>query len=187
MTTSGLGSEVSDSDTRADDMFSLCGSVRFGWQSEETESLPPDDGVFTDPQHLHPCMSPTPPPPPPAPPVPAARSRPRPSSLLGITPAREMDWKPPPTAAAAAGDDSFAGTVRSRPRPTSLNPVFQASALHSCAAQLLPDPAPCSSSSSSLLSASSSTTASYVNQLAGASSEVVDATATVAVAGNSFN
>jgi hypothetical protein len=80
VTTSGLGSEVSDSDTRADDTLSLCGSVRFGWQSEETESLPPDDGVFTEsaPGTTR-SSSPQPSPPPQAP----TRSRPRPSSLLG--------------------------------------------------------------------------------------------------------
>ena len=89
VTTSGLGSEVSDSDTRADDMLSLCGSVRFGWQSEETESLPPDDGVFTEsaPGTTR-SSSPQPSPPPQAP----TRSRPRPSSLLGkLLPKEDKD------------------------------------------------------------------------------------------------
>ena len=84
MTTSGLGSEISDSDMRADDALSLCsGSTRcFGGSasapSEETEtdSLPPDDGVFTEP--------------PPLPPIrlqpPTRSTRPRPSSLLGKIP-----------------------------------------------------------------------------------------------------
>ena len=70
VTTSGLGSEISDSDTRADcDAMSLCsGSTRC-----EAE---PDDGVFTEP------------PPPPPPSMLGLRStRPRPSSLLGIVPA----------------------------------------------------------------------------------------------------
>lgn len=79
VTTSGLGSEISDSDTRADDALSLCsGSTRcFGTggsvpsEEAETESLPPDDGVFTEP-------------PPPVRLQPPLRStRPRPSSLLG--------------------------------------------------------------------------------------------------------
>ena len=84
VTTSGLGSEISDSDMRADDALSLCsGSTRcFGGSasapSEETEtdSLPPDDGVFTEP--------------PPLPPIrlqpPTRSTRPRPSSLLGKIP-----------------------------------------------------------------------------------------------------
>lgn len=112
MTTSGLGSEISDSDTRADDASSLCsGSTRcFGAgsaapeEAAETDSLPPDDGVFTEP-------------PPPLARIqmpPPRSSRPRPSSLLGkinlpfkyifyiiiikfigITPARDLtEWKP---------------------------------------------------------------------------------------------
>lgn len=88
VTTSGLGSEISDTDTRADDALSLCsGSTRcFGIggsvpsEEAETESIPPDDGVFTEP---------LPPIPPPTvrlqtvqPPI--RSTRPRPSSLLGI-------------------------------------------------------------------------------------------------------
>ena len=68
VTTSGLGSEISDSDMRADDVLSLCGSVRYGCRSDETESLPPDDGVFTELTTTLPV---------------AGRPRPRPSSLMG--------------------------------------------------------------------------------------------------------
>ena len=107
VTTSGLGSEVSDTDTRLDDTLSLCsGSARFGWQSEETDSLPADDGVFTEASAATTrSSSPSLPlPPPPAPSQVPLRSRPRPSSLLGITPAiRDVnDWKP-----RAVSDDSF--------------------------------------------------------------------------------
>jgi hypothetical protein len=99
VTTSGLGSEISDSEmgqSRADlDALSLCsgtsGTLRgnggggsiagLGFLESETDfsSLPPDDGVFTEPLFL--------PPPPPVrlqPPPRGGSARPsRPSSLLG--------------------------------------------------------------------------------------------------------
>jgi len=113
VTTSGLGSEISDFDMRADDILSLCGSVRYECTSEETESLPPDDGVFTElavpPAALR-LTSPTTFP---------GRPRPRPSSLLGITPAnQDLDWKP-----SVNEDCNSSSVTQRRPRPTSLNPT----------------------------------------------------------------
>lgn len=81
VTTSGLGSEVSDSDTRADDAISLCGSVRFGCPSED--SLATDDGVFTDTSITRPASPTNASSPTPNTGV-LRRPRPRPSSLLGI-------------------------------------------------------------------------------------------------------
>ncbi len=143
VTTSGLGSEISDSEmgqSRADlDALSLCsgmsGTLRggggsiagLGFLESETDfsSLPPDDGVFTEPLFL--------PPPPPVrlqPPPRGGSARPsRPSSLLGkfnsvnlinsinviifnfavnfnsgITPARDLEWKPSPSNSSASAD-----------------------------------------------------------------------------------
>lgn len=68
VTTSGLGSEISDSDTRADcDAMSLCSG-----STAET-----DDGVFTSSE----------------PPMQQRSTRPRPSSLLGIVP-NSFDQRP---------------------------------------------------------------------------------------------
>ncbi|XP_032784480.2 serine-rich adhesin for platelets isoform X2 [Daphnia magna] len=150
VTTSGLGSEISDSEmgqSRADlDALSLCsgmsGTVRSGvggggsiagsgFLESETDfaSLPPDDGVFTE------LFSPPParlqPPPPPR----GGSSRPsRPSSLLGIIPARDLEWKPSPSSSSCS--DWMMTSLDSSPtscnrfpllrkaRPTSLlNPI----------------------------------------------------------------
>lgn len=125
VTTSGLGSEISDSDTRADDALSLCSGTSarcfsggaIPSEETETESIPPDDGVFTEP-----------PPPPPAvrfqPPVRSNRPL-RPSSLLGITPARDLEWKQPPPIHPESPADSFhLFPPLRKARPTSLlNPM----------------------------------------------------------------
>lgn len=92
VTTSGLGSEISDSDYtgRGDDALSMCSGMSGGSGlrpsdtagfdlMDSASSIAPDDGVFTE-----------------APPVrpPLRSTRPRPSSLLGIVPARDVDWRP---------------------------------------------------------------------------------------------
>jgi len=128
VTTSGLGSEISDFDMRnTDDILSLCGSVRYGCTSEETESLPPDDGVFTElaiPPAAFRLTSPSTFP---------GRPRPRPSSLLGITPAsQDLDWKP-----SVNEDCDSSPVIQRRPRPTSLNPSSSSLGL---ATQTLVDP-----------------------------------------------
>ena len=126
VTTSGLGSEISDSDTRADDALSMCSGMSGMTRGtdmttgEMMDSLPPDDGVF---------INETPPPPGRqlpllfAAPPPSRSSRPRPSSLLGITPAKDLEWRPSCASHDVADDSaaSFFPTLRPKGhRPPSL-------------------------------------------------------------------